>query len=204
MQYRISKFPKLHVKSQIIHWPATPHTFFQFQILYKWDFSYHVWLDLNYSLTVLNLSIFKLPHFEVPDRISIFVRFRTLENLCAFFVRSKTLCPDFCAFKITYDQIFERSKPKFVHSNFDNLCVHVQTIVRSKTHVSRFLSGQKLLCVLHAFKSAYAQIMRLCPLRLFASFIHISCTQRFHNVFISSKDILVCWLWWSVLAVDTF
>ena len=37
------------------------------------------------------------------------------------------------AFKRPYDQTFVRSKPKFVRSKFENLCVDVQIIVRSKT-----------------------------------------------------------------------
>ena len=42
-------------------------------------------------------------------------------------------------FKITYDQTFVRSKPKLVRSNFENLCVHVQTIVRSFVFTGRVI-----------------------------------------------------------------
>ena len=61
--------------------------------------------------------------------------------ICAFMSRlscvQKTLCPDFRAFKIAYVQTFVRSKGKFVRSKIDILCVHVQTIVRSKDLMSR-------------------------------------------------------------------
>ena len=63
----------------------------------------------------------------------------------------KTLCPDFRAFKIAYVQTFVRSKGKFVlqrNSKIDNLCVHVQTFVRSKIPMSR------LLCVPYQKPSA--------------------------------------------------
>ena len=67
-----------------------------------------------------------------------------------FFVRSscvqKSSCPDFRAFKIAYVQTFVRSKRKFVRSKFNNLCVHVQTIVRSKGLMSRLSCVQKCLC----------------------------------------------------------
>ena len=49
----------------------------------------------------------------------------------------KSPCPDFRAFKIAYVLTFVRSKGKFVRFKIDNLCVHVQTIVRSKLHMSR-------------------------------------------------------------------
>ena len=67
-----------------------------------------------------------------------------------FFVRSscvqKSSCPDFRAFKIAYVQTFVRSKGKFVRSKIDNLCVHVQTIVRSKRLMSRLSCVQDCLC----------------------------------------------------------
>ena len=44
----------------------------------------------------------------------------------------KCLCPDFRAFKIAYVQTFVRSLGNFERSKIDYLCVHVQTIVRSK------------------------------------------------------------------------
>ena len=120
---------------------------------------------------------------EVPDRKSICPNrprqnmsmsrpHQTERTYVQTFVRSKifvlssclqkSLCPDFCAFKITYDQTFVRSKPKIVRSNFENLCVHVQTIVRSKTHMSKLFCVQKWVGI----------------------------TQRFYNLFISSIDIL--------------
>ena len=67
--------------------------------------------------------------------------------ICAFISRlsyvQRALCPDFRAFKKAYVQTFVRSKGKFVRSKIDNLCVHVQTIVRSKTPTSRPFVGSK-------------------------------------------------------------
>ena len=47
---------------------------------------------------------------------------------------------------MAYVQTFVRSKGKFVRSKTDNLCVHVQTIVRSKNFMSRLSCGQNWLC----------------------------------------------------------
>ena len=58
----------------------------------------------------------------------------------------KALCPDFRAFKNAYVQTFVRSKRKFVRSKSDNLCVHVQTMVRSNGLMSRLSCVQKCLC----------------------------------------------------------
>ena len=70
--------------------------------------------------------------------------------ICAFMSRlscvQKALCPDFRAFKIAYVQTFVRSKGEFVCSKIDYLCVHVQTIVRSKGLMSRLSCVQKCLC----------------------------------------------------------
>ena len=70
--------------------------------------------------------------------------------ICAFMSRlscvQNALCPDFRAFKIAYVQTFVRSKGKFVRSKIDNLCVHVQTIVRSKVLMSRLSCVQDCLC----------------------------------------------------------
>ena len=70
--------------------------------------------------------------------------------ICAFMSRlscvQKSSCPDFRAFKIAYVQTFVRSKTKFVRSKINNLCVHVQTIVRSKGLMSRLSCVQKCLC----------------------------------------------------------
>ena len=70
--------------------------------------------------------------------------------ICAFMSRlscvQKSSCPDFRAFKIAYVQTFVRSKRKFVRSKINNLCVHVQTIVRSKGLMSRLSCVQKCLC----------------------------------------------------------
>ena len=88
-----------------------------------------------------------------------------------FFVRSScvenSLCPDFRAFKILYDQILVRSKLKFVRSflrsktsmsrlSYVQTCLcpdyrafkiaHVQTIVRSKLHMSRLSCVQNCIC----------------------------------------------------------
>ena len=70
--------------------------------------------------------------------------------ICAFMSRissvQKALCPDFLAYKNAYVQTFVRSKRKFVRSKIDNLCIHVQTIVRSKGLMSRLSCVQKCLC----------------------------------------------------------
>ena len=70
--------------------------------------------------------------------------------ICAFMSRlscvQKALCPDFRAFKNAYVQTFVRSKRKFVRSKIINLCVHVQTIVRSEGLMSRLSCVQKCLC----------------------------------------------------------
>ena len=58
----------------------------------------------------------------------------------------KTLCPDFCAFKTDYVQTFVRSKGKLVRSKIDNLCVYVQTIMRSKDLMSNLSCFQNCLC----------------------------------------------------------
>ena len=61
--------------------------------------------------------------------------------ICAFMSRlscvQKALCPDFRAFKNAYVQTFLRSKRKFVRSKIYNMCVHFQTIVRSKGFMYR-------------------------------------------------------------------
>ena len=90
-----------------------------------------------------------------------------------FFVRStcvqKSSCPDFRAFKIAYVQTFGRSKEKFVRSKIDNLCDHVQNIVRSKGLMSRLSCVPKenscapklIIC---AFMSRLSCVQKaLCP-----------------------------------------
>ena len=85
----------------------------------------------------------------------------------------------------TYVQTFVLSK---------NLCVlrafkrpHVQTFVRSKLHMTRFL------CV--PSQNVCAKFVRSSPdvcafmCKYIASFIHTKCSQRFYNVFISAIDI---------------
>ena len=70
------------------------------------------------------------------------------------FVYQNCLCPDFRAFK-----------GKFVRSKIDNLCVHVQTIVRSKDLMSRFSCVQNCLCPdFRAFKGKFvrSKIDNLC------------------------------------------
>ena len=78
-----------------------------------------------------------------------------------FFVSSscvqKSSCPDFRAFKIAYGQTFVRSKRKFVRSKIDNLCVHVQTFVRSKFFVSSSCVQKSSCPDFRAFKIAYGQ-----------------------------------------------
>ena len=104
--------------------------------------------------------------------------------ICAFMSRlscvQKALCPDFRAFKNAYVQTFVRSKRKFVRSKIDNLCVHVQTIVRSKGLMSRISCVQKGLgpdflwvpkenscapkLIIRAFMSRLSCVQRaLCP-----------------------------------------
>ena len=70
-----------------------------------------------------------------------------------FFVRSScvqnSLCPDFRAFKILYDQTLVRSKLKFVRS-----------FVRSKTPMSRLSCGQMCLWPdFRAFKILFDQTL---------------------------------------------
>ena len=102
---------------------------------------------------------------EVPDRksicpdrprrkVSVSRPSQTESAYVQTFVRSKVFlrsscvqkssCPDFRAFKSAYVQTFVHSKEKFARSKIDNLCVHVQTIVRSCPDY-------------HAFKIAYVQ-----------------------------------------------
>ena len=84
------------------------------------------------------------------------------------------------AFKRPYDQTFVRSKPKFVRSKFENLCVHLQIIVRSKTPMPRLSCAQKFSCVLRAFISASVQtFVRSCPYLLPVLIILVV-----HNIFI--------------------
>ena len=89
--------------------------------------------------------------------------------LCAFMSSlscvQKTLCPVFCAFKISYVQTFMRPKGKFGRSKIENLCVNVQTIVRSKDLLSR------LSCVPNQ-KSSTAKL-------IFCAFLsRLSCFQK--------------------------
>ena len=97
----------------------------------------------------------------------------------------KTLCPDFCRFKIT----FLRSRPKNVRSNIEIFCVHVQNFVGSKTLMSRLLYRHRFLCSWCVQKCVCPEFHAFMS-RLIASFIKISCTQNFYNVFISSLEIL--------------
>ena len=81
----------------------------------------------------------------------------------------KTLCPEFRAVKTAYVQTFVRSKGKLVRSKIDNLCVHVQTIVRSNDLTSRLSCVQNCLCRnFRAFQRKISglqnwQFVRLCP-----------------------------------------
>ena len=89
-----------------------------------------------------------------------------------FFVRSscvqKSSCPNFRAFKIAYVQTFVRSK-------IDNLCVHVQAIVRSKGLMSRLSCLQKCLYPdYRAFKIAYVQTIMRSKLHM----SRLSCVQN--------------------------
>ena len=101
---------------------------------------------------------FKSPHVQTFVRSKLpmsRLSFVPKENLCAqklinceFMSRlscvQKALCPDFRAFKNAYVQTFVRSKRKFVRSKIDNMCVHVQNIVRSKGLMSRLSCVQKM------------------------------------------------------------
>ena len=89
----------------------------------------------------------------------------------------KKLCPDFPEFKIFRAIIvrskvpitFVRSKEKFVRSKIDNLCLHVQTIVRSNLAMSMFSCVPKEnFCApklkICAFMSRLSCVQnRLCP-----------------------------------------
>ena len=82
-----------------------------------------------------------------------------------FFVRSScvqnSLCPDFRAFKILYDQILMRSKLKFVRS-----------FVRSKTPMSRLSCVQTCLCPdFRAFKILYDQTLVRSKWKIVRSFV---------------------------------
>ena len=101
-----------------------------------------------------NMSIPRQPQTE-RTYVQAFVRSKIfLRSSCV----PKTLCPDFCASKIRHDQTYVHFKPKFVRACFKIFWVHVQTIVRSKTPMSRHSWGQTLLCVLRAFQRPYVQI----------------------------------------------
>ena len=127
------------------------------------------------------------------------------------FVRSKTptsrlscvqtcLCPDFRAFKILYDQTLVRSKWKIVRSfvrscpdyrAFKNTYVqtwfkiafkiaYVQTIVRSKLHMSRLSCVQNCICPdYRAFKIAYVQTIVRSKLHM----SRLSCVHFFSRPF---------------------
>ena len=123
----------------------------------------HFCLDLRIHQVLNN----KASQVEVPDRksicpdrprrkVSMSKPSQTESAYVQTFVRSKffvssscvqkSSCPDFRAFKIAYVQTFVRSKGKLVRSKNDNLCVHVQTIERSKGLMSRLSCVQKCLC----------------------------------------------------------
>ena len=102
--------------------------------------------------------------------------FCAFKNICAFFVCSKVLCLELRVFKITNDQTLVGSKPKFMRTEFENLFVHFQTILLSKTTMARLSCVQK--CVYPNFRAFMSWHI--------TSFIHISFTQRFYNAFILS------------------
>ena len=86
-----------------------------------------------------------------PDFHAFQRKIRALQNW--YFVRS---CPDYRAFEWPYMQTFVRSnvpmsklvrsKGTLVRSKTDNLCVHVQTIVRSNDLICRLSCVQNCLC----------------------------------------------------------
>ena len=95
--------------------------------------------------------------------------------ICAFMSRlscvRKTLCPEFCAFKTANVQTFVRSKGKLVRSKIYNLCVYVQTIVRSKDLMSRFSCVQNCLCpVFCVFQTKNRLLQNWYSLRFFRGY----------------------------------
>ena len=122
-----------------------------------------------------------------------------------YFMRSscvqKSSCPDFRAFKIAYVQTSVRFKGKLVRTKTDNLCVYVQTIVRSNTLCPDF----------GALKIAYVQVSCVpkenscAPKLIFCAFMsRLSCVQKtlcpdfrafkiaYVQFFVCSKPKIVC------------
>ena len=103
-----------------------------------------------------------------------------------FFVRSScvqnSLCPDFRAFKILYDQTLVRSKLKFVRS-----------FVRSKTPMSRLSCVQTCLCPdFRAIKNAYVQtFVRSCSDNVFIN-VFIRFKYRYVRVMVVMKLLHFC------------
>ena len=98
-----------------------------------------------------------------------------------FFLRSScvqnSLCPDFRAFKILYDQTLMRSKLNFVRS-----------FVRSKTPMSRLLCVQTCLCPdFRAFKILYDQTLVRSKWKIVRSFVR-SCQdyRAFKNTYVQT------------------
>ena len=90
-----------------------------------------------------------------------------------------SLCHDFRAFKIIYDQTFVRSKPKIVRSNFEHLCVHAQTIVRSKQLCPDFRAVKNFCAFfvrsivrMSRFSCVYFQTYRqFCSYKMYTTFL---------------------------------
>ena len=111
----------------------------------------------------------------------------------------KSICPDRPRRKVSmsrpsqtesaYVQTFVRSKEKFVRSKIDNLCVHVQTIVRSKYLMSRLSCVQNYLCPdYRAFKIAYVQTIVRSKLHM----SRLSCVHFFSDrVILNARRHLV-------------
>ena len=101
------------------------------------------------------------------------------------------LYPDFFVFKIAYDQTVARSKPKFVRSNFEILCVHVQTIVRSKPLMFKPSSGQNNLCIdFRAVKKFCVFIVRSKVSMSSLSCVYVQTSCQLCIVFDACLDIL--------------
>ena len=82
---------------------------------------------LRYAMyKLLHQLIFTYAHLD-PLARSPSLRCQTEGRYVQVIPNGKNPCPDFLAFKIAYVQIFVRSKPRFVRSKIENLCVRVQT-----------------------------------------------------------------------------
>ena len=164
----------------------------------KVPFNFYNLTDLATSWLDFLGCIANISQVEVPDRKSICPD-RPRRNMSMsrpsqtesayvqtfvrskFFVRSScvqnSLCPDFRAFKILYDQTLVRSKLKFVRS-----------FVRSKTPMSRLSCVQTCLCPdFCAFKILYDQNLVRSKWKIVRSFVR-SCPdyRAFKNIYVQT------------------